>query len=246
MHSLRTAIGFLTRVPMGAIEDRRGLLKRAVPWFPVVGAAIGLAQGLVFAGLASVVSPLVAAAVAVGAALLITGAFHHDGLADMADAFGGGWDVEQRMTILKDSRLGTYGTAAVAMALLIEVTTLASFDQWDGMVALVVVHAISRAAAVTVMATTRAAGDGLGASYMEDIGWRQAVVAVTLAAAATGLAFSVASQWWQALLMVAVVAAVSAVVAGLSYRKICGITGDVLGAVQVVAMLAGLVVLAAS
>lgn len=246
MHSLRTAIGFLTRVPMGAIEDRPGLLASAVPWFPVVGAAIGLAQGLVFVGLASVVSPLVAAAVSVAVVLLITGAFHHDGLADMADAFGGGWNIEQRMEILKDSRLGTYGTAALATALIIEVATLASFEAWDGLVALVAVHAISRAASVVVMATTRAAGDGIGAAYAADVGVRQAAVALVAAAAATALAVTATPHWWLPLIMVAIAAAASAAVVALSYRKIGGITGDVLGAVQVLAMLSALVTLAAS
>ena len=73
-----------------------------------------------------VFSLLVAASLTVAFGLLVTGAFHHDGLADIADAFGGGWTVEQRFEILRDSRLGTYGTSALTMALLVEVASLSS------------------------------------------------------------------------------------------------------------------------
>lgn len=244
--SLRTAIGFLTRVPVGHVANRPGLLKGAVPWFPVVGAAIGALQGLVFVGLISAVPPLVASSVAVATALLITGAFHHDGLADMADAFGGGWDLEQRLSILKDSRLGTYGTAALTMALIIEVATLSSFDRWRALTVLVVAHAVSRAAAVIVMTIAPVVGDGMGASYMSEIGWPQAAAAVGAAAAATGLAATTSPQWWLAVVMVGAVAVATVAVIGLSNRKIGGVTGDVLGATQVITFLVCLVVLSAS
>ncbi|MDH5521955.1 MAG: adenosylcobinamide-GDP ribazoletransferase, partial [Acidimicrobiia bacterium] len=88
---LRTAAGFLTRVPMGETE---GVLARAVGWFPTVGAMVGLAQGLVLVGAGRFVDPLLAAALSVAASTLITGAFHLDGIADVADAFGGGWTRE--------------------------------------------------------------------------------------------------------------------------------------------------------
>ena len=74
----------------------------AVPWFPIVGVVVGAAVGGIAAGLWHVVPRRVAAAVAVLLGVLITGAFHEDGLADVADAFAGGWTVERRLQILED------------------------------------------------------------------------------------------------------------------------------------------------
>ena len=85
--SPRVAVGFLTRIPVGdpsAGGSREVKVGRAVPWFPIVGALIGATQGGVWWLLAQGTTPLVAAAVSTTVAALITGAFHHDGLADMA------------------------------------------------------------------------------------------------------------------------------------------------------------------
>ena len=109
------AFQFLTRIPI-----RTGYAvphHRIVVWFPWVGLVIGAAVGGVAAGLIELVPPVVAGACAVAIGLLITGAFHEDGLADVADAFGGGWTRDQRLEILKDSRHGTYGVAALATSI---------------------------------------------------------------------------------------------------------------------------------
>ena len=82
------AIQFLTRVPLRL--DEAIPHHRVVPWFPIVGVLIGAAVGGVAVGLAELLPTAVAAALAVITGLLITGAFHEDGLADVADAFGGG------------------------------------------------------------------------------------------------------------------------------------------------------------
>lgn len=243
VRDLRVAVGFLTRVPVGDVSNGGSVpvrLASAVPWFPLVGAAIGLAQGLVWWGLAEVVSPLLAAALAAAVALLITGAFHHDGLADIADAFGGGWTVEQRFEILKDSRLGTYGTSALAMALLVEVSAVSSLEPVDGLGALVTAHTLGRGAALVAMLVAPVAGDGLGASYMRGL----SPVSVTLGVAA-GIAVAVfASPVLVVWPIAAAVVAALAVVA-LAHRKIGGVTGDVLGAITVCSLLASLVVTAA-
>ena len=229
--SLRVAIGFLTRIPVG--DPSRGGSREvnvgaAVPWFPIVGALIGTAQGSVWWLLAENANPLVAAAVSTTVAMLITGAFHHDGLADMADAFGGGWTIEQRMEILKDSRLGTYGTSALALALLLEVTALSTFEPWDGALALLAMHVLGRALAVTAMLGAPVAGDGLGAAYMSDIPRGLALASVLAGSIGAGAALGSAT-WAIAPAIVSAVAVVA-----LAYRKIGGVTGDVLGALTVV------------
>ena len=111
LDDLRTAVAFLTRLPMphpaGPMPEN---FVRAHRIFPLVGAAIGGAVGLVCLGLRAIGVPdLAAAALALGAGAILTGALHEDGLADVADGFGGGRDVAAKLEIMRDSRLGTYG-----------------------------------------------------------------------------------------------------------------------------------------
>ncbi len=244
IRDLRVAAGFLTRVPVGDVSARGASpvhLANAVPWFPVIGAGVGLVHAGVWRGSVEVLSPLVAASLATAVALLVTGAFHHDGLADIADAFGGGWNVEQRFEILKDSRLGTYGTAALAMALITEVATVASFEPSVGFRALIVAHAVSRAAALAAMVLAPMAGDGLGASYAQDL----SVVRVGFGIAVGVVLAVVLSPVLFVWPLVGAAVAALAVVA-LAVRKIGGVTGDVLGAVTVCAGVAALVATAAT
>jgi adenosylcobinamide-GDP ribazoletransferase len=241
-NGLRTAVGFLTRIPIDVPEPDMG---RAAPWFPVVGVGIGAAQGVVLYGLGQIVPPMVAAVVAVAAAALITGAFHLDGLADVADAFGGGWDVEQRMTILKDSRLGTYGTTAAALALLTETVTLASLSPSVAFGAAVVAQCLSRSMAVATMAVAPLAGDGLGASYARSVSPLGAAAGVVVGLAITAAVLVMIDGTAMGLVAAATAVGLAAVAAAamvaLARSKIGGVTGDVLGAVQVLALLAILV-----
>ncbi len=164
MTGLLGALQFLTRVPirLGAPVAHH----RVVPWFPVVGAMIGALVGGVAAGLTELVPASVAAALGVVAGLLVTGAFHEDGLADVADAFGGGWTTEQRLEILKDSRHGTYGVAALTGSIVIRVVALAAIATPAAMFASAVcAHALARGAAVVAMRAAPPARDsGLGVS----------------------------------------------------------------------------------
>lgn len=240
---LRVAVGFLTRVPVGDVSRGDPASVRvadAVPWFPLVGALIGLVHGAAWRGLVEVLAPLPAAAVATAVALAITGAFHHDGLADMADAFGGGWTVEQRFEILKDSRLGTYGTAALAMALMIEVTAVAELSPNEGLWALVAAHAIGRAAAVITMMVAPVGGDGLGASYATELSKPAAMIGGAVAVAVMVIASPVMPVWP---LVGAAVATFAVMV--LAVRKVGGFTGDVLGAITVAATVTCIVITAA-
>ena len=251
--NLRTAIGFLTRIP---ISTTRVVLSDAAPWFPVVGVGIGVIQAAALLGFNEILPAGPSAVLAVAIAALVTGAFHHDGLADMADAFGGGWDVEQRLTIMKDSRLGTYGTSALILAFATEIAVLASLSAERGARAVIAAHCLSRAIAVAAMrlaplapsqqgpstdgAPERRSMGGLGAAYAQDLAAGPAAVAVLFGVAVAAIAF--ADLRAVAAVIVAVVAAGAVVV--LAIRKIGGITGDVLGAIQQMASLAILLVAA--
>jgi len=222
------AVAFLTRVPVGGRVGEAGELAGAVPWFPVVGAGVGLAEAGVYLGARLLLPPLVAAGLAVVAGLLLTGAFHEDGLGDTADAFAGGTDRDSTVRILKDPRLGTFGVLAVAASLLLRVAAVAALAPAAALAALPAAGALSRAAAVTTMtALPVAAGTGLGASYARALSRPRA-----LAGAAAGLLLAVALLGVAALWAAAAAGLAAALLGRLAVRRLGGVTGDVLGAVQ--------------
>ena len=202
---LLAALQFLTRVPIRLRAEPS--LTKTVAWFPAAGAVIGATVGGVAAGMWQLTPSLVAAAVAVTVGLLITGAFHEDGLGDVADAFGGGWTVERRLEILKDSRHGTYGVAAMCASIVLRMLSLGSLPGPAAMfAAAVAAHTMGRVAAVGMAGTMRLATHaGLGADYGRGTTPARAAL---VAALATGT---------------------------LARRKIGGISGDVMGAAEQVA-----------
>jgi adenosylcobinamide-GDP ribazoletransferase len=221
------ALQFLTRVPLrlAAPVDHA----RVVPWFGVVGVLIGAAVGGIAAGLTELVPVAVAAACAVVVGLLITGAFHEDGLADIADAFGGGWTIERRLEILKDSRHGTYGVAALSSSILVRVVCAASIAAPSALfVAFVAAHGLGRVSAVAAMkAAPPATESGLGVSSAASL---RPVPTLVGLAGAVGVVAALCG-WWVLPFLGAAVAGTAAVVV-LAVRKIGGLAGDVLGAVE--------------
>lgn len=220
------AVQFLTRVPVRTLRPPD--LSAAVAWFPVVGALVGAAVGLVAAALGEVVPMTVAATVAVLVGMLLTGAFHEDGLADTADALWGGWTRERRLEILKDPRHGTYGVAALAGSIVLRVLAVGALGGSAAIAGLVSAHTLGRGAAVATMGwAPLARPDGLGADYTSAVSRARAgaggAVAVAIAAVATG--------WWVGPLAVAAVVP-AVIVAALAIRALGGITGDVLGAIE--------------
>ena len=110
----------------------------------MVGTIVGCLVGVVYLLASQALPATVAAVVAIAFGIAITGAFHLDGLADSADAFAGGTTVERRFEILKDSRLGTYGTSALVLVLFLEVAALATLAPRTGLIALVTAHVCGR------------------------------------------------------------------------------------------------------
>ena len=237
---LPAALQFLTRVPIRLRKEPS--LSRTGAWFPLAGAIIGAAVGGSAAGLWHLTPPLVAAAVAVTLGLLITGAFHEDGLGDVADAFGGGWTVERRLEILKDSRHGTYGVAAICASIVVRIVTLGSMPGPAVMfAAAVAAHTMGRVAAVGLAGTMRlATHSGLGADYGRSTSRARALVGTLSGVAGTTLVVG----WWAAPLAVGTLLAAAAT-GLLARRKIGGISGDVLGAAEQVAEVVSLVIVGA-
>jgi adenosylcobinamide-GDP ribazoletransferase len=232
------ALQFLTRLPIRLRSQPN--MATMVVWFPVAGLVIGAIVGGIGAGLWELSPPLVAGAVAVTAGLLLTGAFHEDGLGDIADAFGGGYTVERRIEIMKDSRHGTYGVAAMCASIVIRMVAVGSLPGPAAIFAsCVAAHVTARSIVVGLMAAAPLADhSGLGADYGRSTTRARAAVALLVGTGITALAIG----WWAApVLLAAVLAAVA--VGALARHKIGGISGDVLGACEQVAECACLVVL---
>ena len=181
----------------------------------------------------------VAAAVGVLVGVLVTGAFHEDGLADTADAIAGGSTRERRFEILKDPRHGTYGVAALCGSIVLRVVAVATLGPAAAFAGLVAAHTLGRGAAVADDGCRPGRPPRRPRRRLRPVG-RHPVgrrpprsLAVAIAALATG--------WWAGPLALA--AAVGAVaVAILARRAFGGVTGDLLGAIEQVAEMLVLVV----
>lgn len=149
-----TALMFFTRIPCGRwAGNSQDDLNRASRYFPWVGILVGVFGASVYWVGLQCFPQEIAVLLSMIATLLLTGAFHEDGLADATDGLGGGWSKEQVLTIMQDSRLGSYGALAIVMALLVKFQTLAHLSSTVLPFALIAGHALSRFCAVLVMST---------------------------------------------------------------------------------------------
>jgi adenosylcobinamide-GDP ribazoletransferase len=244
LHDLVTATAFLTRVPMPHPDGAHPAnFVRAHRAFPLVGAVIGAIVGAFYLILLVAIGlpALGAAACAFGAGVLLTGGLHEDGLADLADGFGGGRDRAAKLDIMRDSRLGTYGALILLVSFTAKASSLAVLPQGAVVSALIAVHALSRGI-LPIMAITMpyARADGLAATAGKpDVATAAVAVVVGIAIALLALPFP------SAISATIVAAACAALVGILAMRQIGGQTGDVLGGAEQVAETAVLLFLAA-
>jgi adenosylcobinamide-GDP ribazoletransferase len=231
LKDLAVGIAFYTRLPLRlSIPVDGAMLARASWTSPLVGALIGALAGLAYwIAIRLNLPPFVSATLAVAAGMLITGCLHEDGLADTADGFGGGATRERALDIMRDGRIGAFGTCALVIVLALRIGSIADLPNpalvaW----ALIGAHAIARAGLPAFMRLTPPARtDGLSAGAGAPTRERAA------ASAAIGVVLLwVALGFKSALIALVLVVAGAAVMAWLCRRKIGGQTGDVLGAVE--------------
>ena len=247
------AVQFFTRIPItGRLAAFAGFspeaLRRSAAHFPGVGWIVGLFCGGCFWLLRGVVpetpaTPWVCAFISTTFGILLTGGFHEDGLADLADGLGGVVSRERALEIMKDSRIGTFGTLALILALVgkFSILSMLAYVDWRlACFAIFAAHVVSRTTPLCVIASLEHVGDAAGSKskpladrITKDalvIGIIWCVGALTLVrwafpdagwgAGVFGAAFS---TWW---------------VRRLLHRRLGGFTGDGLGAVQQVSELA--------
>lgn len=239
-HDIAAAFTLLTRLPVPADHDIAAVRSAHAIWaWPLVGAALGGASALVASLLLALgVAPGIAAALALATTALATGALHEDGLADCADGFGGGRDRDARLAIMRDSHIGAFGAVALGLAILarwsgIETLALEGRLFWP----LVAIGAMSRLPmALALFALTPARSDGLAA----EIGLPPPpVIAV---ASAIALTFAVIAFGFAGIALAICCLAASLPLFYAAHRLIGGQTGDILGASQQLAEIAGLAI----
>ncbi|MEZ8608278.1 adenosylcobinamide-GDP ribazoletransferase [Vibrio sp. 10N.222.51.C8] len=147
------AMGFFSRLPMPKnMPYSSERMNRSGRYFSTVGLLLGALCGGVFLLLDAVLPSAVAIFLMMSFSLMLTGAFHEDGLTDMADGIGGGMTLERRLTIMKDSRIGTYGASALIMALLGKWVLLNELISMTGLFMVIVTsYTFSRAIAASLI-----------------------------------------------------------------------------------------------
>lgn len=221
---------FLTRLPLrveGTITPQQLI---AAAWaYPLVGVSVALVAAAAYylchwLGL----PPVLCAIAALAASIAFTGCFHEDGLADTADGFGGGWTAERKLEIMRDSRLGSYGGAALVLSIAARAAALAALPAHDVLPALLVAHGLSRALLPLpsfIVDTARL--DGLAAEASRPKR-RTAILALAIGTVIAVLCLGLLNG----LVALALVLAVAWLMTRLARAQIGGYTGDVLGAIQ--------------
>jgi len=221
------AFGFLTRVPVGRGTFSDGELGRAVGFFPLVGAVLGLALAGLGAALADTpLAPSLAALLLVVALALLTGGLHLDGLADLFDALGGGRGDRGRMLeIMRDSRVGAHGAAALVLVLLAKVLALGQVLARHDLAAVIAFPAVARwAVGPAIVFVPYARQEGLGRAFKGAAGPGQLVLGTLITVAL------VAALEVRLLVPMAAALGVVALLALAVRRHLGGLTGDVYGA----------------
>jgi adenosylcobinamide-GDP ribazoletransferase len=225
------ALQFLTRLPGPRLARfEADWITRSTRYFPLVGQGVGALSACVLLAAGRVWPGWIAALLAVAASVLVTGALHEDGLADAADGLGGGRGAAQRLAIMKDSGIGTYGALALGLSVAVRVACLAALPPLAGALSLVAAHGAARAAAVVVMRALPYAGDpALAKVATAPAGPTRVEVLIALALASWPLLLLTPGQALAGGLIGGGLALALALVAR---RLIGGQTGDVLGAVE--------------
>jgi adenosylcobinamide-GDP ribazoletransferase len=237
------AFALLTRLPVGLIPIPWTRELRHAAWaYPLVGAAVGLIGGVAYwIGHGLSVPPVLAAIFATLAMILVTGALHEDGLVDATDGLGGKSPAD-RLAIMRDHRIGTYGAIALVLSLGVRVSALAILAEPSLVLgALIGSGAASRASATALMAALpQARDDGMSVAA------GRASTSDAVAAFALALVIGWLSLSFGASLAVSLAAVLAASLIGLlAASRLGGQTGDVLGAACQLAECLGLTLIVA-
>jgi adenosylcobinamide-GDP ribazoletransferase len=221
------ALQLLTRLPLPSLPNSsESELGKAAAFFPLVGVIVGAGAALVFVLLQRVLSVPASVLCATVFAAFITNGFHEDGLADSFDGFGGGWTKDRVLEIMRDSRIGTYGTLALIFVILGKVNFLSVLPQGQIWRWLIVAHTASRWTILPLCAwLPYARAEGQGKLVAKQVGVLEIIMGTVM------LLLVLILLPWQAALAALLVTTLVTLLSGLYFRaRLQGITGDCLGA----------------
>ncbi len=239
LRTFLAAIQYFTRIPVpawvGHAPDR---LAQTTRYLPAVGLVVGLVAAAILWLSAHLLPVGIAVILSIAAGIMLTGAFHEDGLSDFADGLAGS-SKERALAIMKDSRVGVYGVITLVLALLLKYETLVSLagkhSAGYAAVALIAGHAISRAIAVSIMLTlpyARTDNSSKAKPAIKEFGYQSALVALPVAILVLGLLLAAGAQFHSLIAALAVGLMVRIYLAWQFEKRLGGYTGDCLGATQ--------------
>lgn len=228
------ALGFFSRIPMPQwVEYSPEKLNQSSRYLTLVGWLLGALVAAVFFSADKLFTATVSLWLAMGFSLLLTGAFHEDGLADTADGFGGAFAREKKLAIMKDSRIGTYGASALVMALLGKYLLL--IENSEIIITLLIAYPLSRATAVSLIADMQYVSDS-DTSKSKPLANRLTKTDLTILLITALPALFFLPPLDAAILLITLITVRTLAKAYLN-KQIGGYTGDTLGAVQQVSEL---------
>lgn len=227
-----TALSFLTlfRLPFTSPRTLTPQeLAESFSFFPPVGLILGFCYALPARALSALVPSLLLAVAITALTAVLTRALHLDGLADLADGVGGGYNPERRLEIMKDSRTGAFGALAIALAVAFKVAALDAVIRAEAFLPLLLVPVVSRLAMVLAAYRSPYARKegGLGKPFLEHIARRHLLTALGLTAVSAFLVQPVFG-----LFALALAAGTVPAFRLLCRRWLGGMTGDALGALN--------------
>ena len=227
MHLFFTAVQFLTRIRVPAGDFHADDLANSLVFFPLVGLLLAAGGLLLHFFLATHTATPVAILVILLYLVLLTGALHEDALADAADGFGGGWEKQQILAIMRDSRIGSYGAIAIAFSLLGRFVLLTELPGMKFAAYFAAGQVLSRwtPLPLSFFLLPAQAGSGQGSRVAGKVSRFSFVCGTVLALGIAALFLK------SALFLAGSVAVLITVITGFYYHKrLGGITGDCLGA----------------
>lgn len=238
IHELRlflTAVLFYTRIPCPAwVGHGTEQMRQSRKYFPMIGGLVGAIILAVYFSSTLVFPRNISLILSMAAGIITTGAFHEDGFADVCDGFGGGWTREQILTIMKDSRVGTFGVVGIGLLLslkymiLLEISTLSQSLIWSALLSgQVISRLLASMAAETQVYVRDEASSKAGAASSSRIGWAGLIPGIVF----TILIFCFLPSYW--LILAVLPTYLTKILMSWFFNKwIGGYTGDCLGAIQ--------------
>jgi adenosylcobinamide-GDP ribazoletransferase len=239
--ALREAVQFLTVLPLGPARPPSAQeLQRSRAYFPLVGAGIGAVAALGDRAAQLVLPPSVCAGLVLTILALLTGGLHLDGLMDSCDGLFVWRTPAERLAIMRDSRVGSYGVTGGVLVLLLQFACLSSLAGWLRTGGIVAMTTLGRWAMVyATVSFPYARAEGLGAAFTQGGGRRELLLASLVGLIIVGAVLS-----WRGPVLFVVAWLTAWLVAHATLRKLPGLTGDIYGAVNEVVVLATLLALA--